>query len=177
MTLNYISRKDARKAGLTWYFVGASCRKGHVAKRFVSNAGCSQCQREQMGKYRAQGRVTKGHAGYLKSRSTYMLSGAKKRAQRDSVPFELTLADIVIPEVCPVLGIRLASSSGRPSDASPSLDRVRPEQGYVRGNAYVISNRANRIKMNATSAELRAIADWMDRMEMLTDFAKRCNLV
>lgn len=91
-----------------------------------------------------------------------MLGNAKQRAARDGVPFDLKVADVVIPEFCPVLGLRIASSRGRPSDASPSLDKLRPELGYVRGNVSVISNRANRIKMNATAAELRRIADWMD---------------
>jgi hypothetical protein len=103
------------------------------------------------------------HAFYLKYRMTYMLSGAKKRAQRDGLPFDITLADLTIPEFCPVLGIKLVSSQGRPSDASPSLDKIRPERGYVRGNIAIISNRANRLKMNATAAELRAIAAWMDQ--------------
>jgi hypothetical protein len=42
-------------------------------------------------------------------------------------------------------------------DNSPSLDRIVPEKGYVAGNIRVISQRANRIKSNATVEELRAV--------------------
>lgn len=43
---------------------------------------------------------------------------------------------------------------------SPSLDRIEPDLGYVAGNAIVISNRANRLKSDATIDELRAIASF-----------------
>lgn len=59
--------------------------------------------------------------------------------------------------------IRLEVKDGRGGGpSSPSLDRLRPELGYVRGNICVISNLANRIKSNATSAEeLEHVAAWM----------------
>jgi hypothetical protein len=69
---------------------------------------------------------------------------------------------MVVPEFCPVLGIRLACNvRGGPCDASPSLDRIRAELGYVTGNIAVISMRANRIKNNGTAAEHEAIARFM----------------
>jgi hypothetical protein len=42
------------------------------------------------------------------------------------------------------------------------LDRVIPELGYVPGNVAVISLRANTMKQDATAAELRVLADWID---------------
>lgn len=42
-----------------------------------------------------------------------------------------------------------------PNEDSPSIDKVIPELGYVRGNVWVISNKANRIKNNATLEELK----------------------
>lgn len=91
-----------------------------------------------------------------------MLSNAKQRAKHAGVPFEITLADIVVPSHCPVLGIALARRLGRKGggDASPSLDRIKPERGYVVGNIIVVSGRANRIKSNATIEELGAVADF-----------------
>jgi hypothetical protein len=38
-----ISRGDARQAGLTHYFTGRECSKGHVAERFVSSGSCVTC--------------------------------------------------------------------------------------------------------------------------------------
>ena len=47
------------------------------------------------------------------------------------------------------------------TDASPSVDRIRGELGYVRGNICVISWRANKLKADATAEELEAIAAYI----------------
>lgn len=92
----------------------------------------------------------------------YMLSGARKRASQLGLPFDLTKEDLVIPSVCPVLGIPVYSVSGKgPGDNSPSLDRLIPHLGYVRGNVVVISQRANRIKNDASAEELETVASWL----------------
>lgn len=93
-----------------------------------------------------------------------LLQGARYRSQIKGLPFNLELSDIVIPEVCPALGIVLDRSredrSTRP-DNLPSIDRLIPALGYVKGNVFIISHRANRLKQNATSAELLRIADYI----------------
>jgi hypothetical protein len=38
-----ISRKDARAAGLSRYFTGKPCPRGHVAERYVANKSCVVC--------------------------------------------------------------------------------------------------------------------------------------
>lgn len=40
-----IRRKDAKARGLTHYFTGKPCTKGHLAIRFVSTGGCQDCLR------------------------------------------------------------------------------------------------------------------------------------
>jgi len=83
-----------------------------------------------------------------------ILTMAKYRARLKGLPFNLELADIVIPKTCPVLGIPLlVSETGRQNDYSPSLDRIIPSKGYVRGNVMVISSRANVIKNCGTVEE------------------------
>lgn len=95
-----------------------------------------------------------------------LLSGAKKRTQRSGLRFDLTVHDIpAIPDRCPVLDIALQCSSGRMSDASPSLDRIEPKRGYVSGNVRVISWRANRLRSDASAAELRLVAADAERLE------------
>lgn len=91
-----------------------------------------------------------------------MVRAAKARALAAGVAFNLTTADITIPHECPVLGIPIIVGANKASDNSPSLDRVVPAVGYVPGNVLVISNRANRIKNNATAAELRQVADFFE---------------
>ncbi len=94
-----------------------------------------------------------------------MLKNARRRAKDCGVPFSITEADCIVPAVCPILGIPLFRGKGQNgfSDNSPSLDRIIPELGYVPGNVCVISYRANRIKSDASRAELHAIADYIDR--------------
>lgn len=95
----------------------------------------------------------------------FLLYAAKHRAKSAGVPFDLIPEDIRIPATCPVLGVALVRGRGRgrATDWSPSIDRVVPELGYVRGNVEVISMRANRIKNNATLEELEAIVDYLAR--------------
>jgi hypothetical protein len=94
-----------------------------------------------------------------------LLASAKSRAKRDSVPFAISHADIVIPAICPVLGIPLSHGKGVGSvhDGSPSLDKIIPELGYVPGNIHVISHRANRIKADATRSELQAVLAYVEK--------------
>lgn len=93
-----------------------------------------------------------------------MLYNARGRAAKNGVPFTITAGDIVVPAFCPILGIPLVFGDVVHSDNSPSLDRIRPALGYVPGNVQVISNRANRIKSDATPEELRIIATYMERL-------------
>ena len=84
-----------------------------------------------------------------------------KRATKLALPFDLTVADVIIPDACPILGIPLSKGSGRCQANSPSLDRRNPSLGYVRGNVAVISHRANTIKNDATTEELAAVLNWL----------------
>ncbi len=88
-----------------------------------------------------------------------ILARAKCRAKKAGIPFDLTLADVLVPELCPVLGVRL-EWRGRRTDYSPSLDRIDNARGYVRGNVIVVSWRANRLKSDASSDELRRVAEF-----------------
>ena len=70
-----------------------------------------------------------------------------------------------MPEFCPVLGIALQpNDKAGPIDSSPSLDRIAPSLGYVPGNVRVISFRANRLRADATAAELRLVAADAERI-------------
>jgi hypothetical protein len=88
-----------------------------------------------------------------------ILSRVKCRAKKFGLPFDLGEEDIVIPEFCPVLGLTLQRSTGRGNwkDSSPSLDRIVPKLGYVKGNVRIISARANLLKSNATIEELEKV--------------------
>jgi hypothetical protein len=90
-----------------------------------------------------------------------MWTHAKARAKNLSVPFNLEPTDITIPVTCPVLHIKLAVNKRTWKDDSPTLDRIKPALGYVRGNVRVISWRANRLKSDATLGDLEALVLYM----------------
>jgi hypothetical protein len=94
-------------------------------------------------------------------------AGAKVRATNKNLPFDIELSDVcelvVDLEVCPVLGIPFNWKNPVMSYDSPTLDRMVPELGYVKGNVAVISLRANMIKTNATSQEVGKVYSWMKK--------------
>lgn len=92
----------------------------------------------------------------LKSPEKYMWGRSKNSAIARGLAFDLELSDIVIPTHCPILGIEFSFSD---ESNSPSLDRIDNRLGYIKGNVWVISTLANRMKYTATKAELLAFAN------------------
>ncbi len=45
---------------------------------------------------------------------------------------------------------------------SPSLDRIDSTKGYTKGNIWVISNRANTLKNDATLSELKLLVERLE---------------
>jgi len=99
-----------------------------------------------------------------KDKRAVMLKAAKGRAKRNGLDFDICYEDILIPEFCPVLGLKLSLDNSLNSrDTSPSLDRKDSSKGYIKGNVYVISWRANKLKSDATLEEISKIKDYMSR--------------
>lgn len=123
-------------------------KAGHLNK-------CKCCSRKYW-----QDRVTD------ESRVRWLLGRIRTKCNQLDILFDLELSDIIIPEVCPILGIPLVfgkSDKGytsKASEGSPSIDRIDPDGGYIKGNVVIISWRANRIKGNATIDELIKLADF-----------------
>ena len=154
------------------------CKRGHIGLRYANHGACVECTQirsvinneKNKGKpdhlvLRAQWR--RKNEAYLREWSKDYISRNPKRkliftarasAKKKGLPFNLELSDIVIPAHCPVLGIELQRGVRGRNDNSPSIDRIIPALGYVRGNILIISWRANRIKNDASIEELAKIA-------------------
>lgn len=106
-----------------------------------------------------------GH-GDKKDKRYGIWCGAKKRALLKGFEFNLEVEDIPeIPKYCPILGIEIkANIIGQPLDSSPSLDRIDSKKGYIKGNIQIISNRANRIKADATIEELDKLINFLKNL-------------
>lgn len=94
-------------------------------------------------------------------RRNIVLNSAKSRAKKNNLPFNLDIDDIVLPEVCPILGIKLEFNKGVCKDNSYSIDKIDPNPGYVKGNIQIISFRANRMKSNATLEEVEMLYKYL----------------
>ena len=92
-----------------------------------------------------------------------MVNSARDRAKRRNLDFSITKDDFDIPEVCPILGCPLEVGTGGPQWNSPTLDKWNPSKGYVPGNVWVISHRANNMKTDASKEELLLFRDWIDK--------------
>ncbi len=58
-----------------------------------------------------------------------------------------------------------ASKPGVQAGSTPSLDRIDSSLGYVKGNVWVISWRANHIKTDASLEELKQLVAGLERLQ------------
>lgn len=105
---------------------------------------------------------------------TMLWENCKRRALRKGLVFEIEVSDIVIPSVCPVLGIPLFFTQGRrnATDNTPSIDRIDNSVGYTRENIRIVSHRVNSLKRDYTIDRLEA--ELNEKLKIL-DYMKRVN--
>jgi hypothetical protein len=100
-----------------------------------------------------------------------MYKNALQRARRDNLPFDIDIEYLksIKTDRCPIFDMELSwgkIGEGHTNTAnSPSIDKIKPEYGYVKGNVCIISNKANTIKQDASYEELYKIADWLHEKE------------
>jgi hypothetical protein len=90
-----------------------------------------------------------------------MIANAKRRAFKKNLDFNLTLEDISIPELCPILKIPFIIGTKSDYERTPSLDRIDNNLGYTKSNVQIITKKANSMKNSATSEELLLFANWI----------------
>lgn len=100
---------------------------------------------------------------WKKNLKSTLVMRARARGRKAGLGATIKAADIEWPTHCPVLGIPLDYETPRGKRSArnpnlPSLDRWDNSKGYIPGNVFVISLRANALKGNATADELEAVA-------------------
>jgi hypothetical protein len=88
-----------------------------------------------------------------------MLIHLKNKANGMGLPFNLSLGDVHIPDYCPVFGFKFVKGNTKGTkhggnSKSPSVDRIIPSKGYVKGNVVVVSLKANTIKETASLSQM-----------------------
>jgi hypothetical protein len=92
----------------------------------------------------------------------YLWYVARTRSRQNGTEFTITKDDIIIPKVCPILGLVLTKGNGYLHN-SMSLDRVDNTRGYIPGNVRVISRKANIMKSDLTIETLEQIIKYIKR--------------
>lgn len=142
------------------------------ATRTPEQAAALSAQRRQAREKRKQTDNHKAVARqYVRTGKGWLYSWAHNintRAKAIGVPCDID-ADWLqanMPTHCPVLGIELKRRTARGDNepSAPTVDRLDPALGYVKGNIHIISRRANNIKSDATVDEIVRVAQWMQAL-------------
>ena len=101
----------------------------------------------------------------FKFRMQRTFDSCRHRAKQNNVPFEITLQDLIdmfpFDNLCPILNFPFIWGTQSSKELSPSVDRMIPSKGYVKGNINFISYKANRIKSDSTLEILEKIIKYM----------------
>lgn len=108
-------------------------------------------------------KILKAQAQYRKEHpEIVMYWDAKTRAKKRNILFSIEASDVLIPKICPITQRTIVK--GKRTNDSPSLDRINPEKGYIKGNIWVISWKANRLKSNLTKDEILRFCEILPKM-------------
>lgn len=104
---------------------------------------------------------------YKRARFNVALQSARNRAKKKKLPFNIDVDYLmeIYPKdgKCPVFGIDM--EFGGVQNTSPSLDRIHPALGYVKGNVMWISGYANTLKSLNTLDTLRTLLAFYEKLE------------
>lgn len=140
-----------------------ACQGHNIARRLAKNPNLwTDNSRRFRAKNPGKWKEYQEKSAY-KNRQHFLYVRLRARAKQQGIAFDLAEADISWPTHCPVFGIELQyDRRGATSrDNAPSFDRVNPDIGYLKGNVYVVSSKANRIKAEATLEQLEALARYV----------------
>jgi hypothetical protein len=154
---------------------GSNLRSGHTAS-------CG-CLREELrptyakkrnytglNNPRAKASAARSGGNYVPSDSVWykraagVFYAAKKKGVKLGFLNVAELASYVVsvkPDRCPVFNRRFVERGAGFSSWSPSIDKIDPKKGYVRGNIQVMSMLANCMKRDASPEQLKQFARWV----------------
>lgn len=152
---------EAKATGAKKYY--NECKRHGTQAFAVLDNNCPRCVTDAYAKRRKN--------NYVYNRSREKFNEVKLRSRDRGIEFTLTLEwlreALDNTNVCPYLGIKLNETQEECialPDHNKSIDRLDPTKGYVPENVIICSNRANRIKNNATFEELFTLADNLRRL-------------
>lgn len=143
-------KQICQKLGIDAHSIGKTKKQQEHAKKMTMRWGDKWNDKEYMRSYVYQAMRAKFRA---KKANTLRIGRA----------WNLDFGDLEFPTHCPILGIELDYFNEEHQANSPSFDCVYPELGYIKGNVFIISMRANRIKNDGSAEEHLAIAKYIQQ--------------
>jgi len=119
---------------------------------------------------RAKFALRQNNENYISSKSIWYkrASGLYFKAIAKNIPIgfgstmELAVyIKSIAPSHCPVFNMPFIESKSGFNPWSPSIDKIDPKLGYVKGNIQIISVQANSMKRDATPDQLKQFAEWV----------------
>ncbi len=146
--------KHAKAAGWKFYRTGRLCIRGHDSRRRVKDQQCIECNNTFS--------AAKARAYQKKHPIRRRIAKTRSRCKILGLPFDEAAYRAAWRErgtTCPIFGTAFVDAIGKNTGGpdTPEMDRIIPELGYVRGNMWVISHRANTIKNNASWQEIMQV--------------------
>lgn len=140
---------EERKAQKRAYY--HANREKHLKYSKEYSVANKESVRERQKKYAAKKKIYS--AAYNQDPSTWArrkYGAIKWSAKSRGLEFNLSPEDFHIPDVCPftLLPFDIGPKNGSSYPQSPSVDRIDPFKGYIRGNVRIISKQANTAKSN-----------------------------
>lgn len=111
-----------------------------VTQAYVSQVNCGVHTRLKRKEKQAQ---RQREAGQYSKKS---FDKRKKKARKNGREFSIKWEDLEHPTRCPILGIELDYLGVGEYGSQPSMDRIDNSLGYIPGNVWIISMKANTIK-------------------------------
>ena len=152
-------QKQCAKCGIVKSF---SEFNKHAARKYGLQSYCKLCEGLITRQYRTNNPVI--------TKTGKMISSARRRAKAKNIPFDIDIEYVrsLVVSHCPVYGMPLDWSTYRGNKQtaianSPSLDRIDPTKGYVKGNVWIVSHKANTFKSYATHEELKILVEAVGR--------------
>jgi len=104
---------------------------------------------------------------------TDAVSKIKVRCKKKGTPCDIDskYAISIFPKdkICPALGVTMKFGGGRKDGRqnSPSIDRIIPAKGYVKGNVRWVSYLANAIMNEANADQILKVGKWLEKQGKL----------
>jgi hypothetical protein len=137
------------------------CRYAHTKSRGVIERSRRRDRINSDPEYRKK-YLQQKRESFIRNIEQVILARTRYRAKLKNIEFDLEKSDIVIPEICPILGCKLIIGVEDNYEYSPSIDRIDNSKGYIKGNIQIISKKANSMKNSATKEELIKFAEWIE---------------